>query len=101
MTTTESPRQIDASPTLGRRRLEMAADRIEACLAGHKIAARVWGGRVGRHSVLFALSVANGNHPAQVLRLGDEIALSLGRPVIVHACGPWLRVRVFGLGGAL
>lgn len=84
--------------TIGRRRLEMIADRIEACCAGHIITARVWGGVVKGHSVLFTVTVADGHNPAKVLRLGDELSLSLGVPVLVHTCGPrLLRVRVFGL----
>lgn len=84
--------------TIGRRRLEMTADRIEACCAGFKITARCWGGKTNGHSALFFLTVAEGNNPVQVLRLGDELGLSLGVPVIVHSCGPrLLRVRVFGL----
>lgn len=84
--------------TIGRRRLDMTADRIEAYCAEHKITARVWSSRSGRHSGLFCMTLGDGHNPAKVLTLGDELGLSLGRPVIVHSCGPRLvRIRVFGL----
>lgn len=86
------------SATIGRRRLDMTADRIEATLAGHKITAQCWGGRAGRHSAVFHVTVAEHNNPAAVVRLGEELALSLGMPVLLHSGGPrTLRVRVFGL----
>lgn len=83
--------------TIGRRRLDMTADRIEAYCAEHKITAQVSPSRAGRHSALFRMTV-EGSASAKVLTLAGELGLSLGVPVIVHACGPrTLRVRVFGL----
>ena len=69
------------SPTIGRRRLEMTGDRIEAVCASHKVRAHCWGGVVRRRGkVVFVVST----HPAYDLRkLADDIALSLGVPVRV------------------
>ena len=67
------------TPTIGRRRLEMTGDRIEAVCASHKVRAHCWGGLVRRRGkVVFVVST----HPAYDLRkLKEEFALSLGVPV--------------------
>lgn len=64
---------------IGRRRLEMTGDRIEAVCASHKVRAHCWGGVVRRRGkVVFVVST----NPAYDLRkLQDDIALSLGVPV--------------------
>lgn len=66
--------------TLGRRRLEMQADRIEAVLASHKVAGRVWGGTVTTRFVRFQITTAMGIKVNKVEDLSEEIALSLGVP---------------------
>ena len=64
---------------IGRLRLGMTGDRIEAFCASHKVDAHCWGGYVLRRGkVVFVVST----HPAYDLRkLQDDIALSLGVPV--------------------
>ena len=69
------------SPTIGRRRLEMLGDRVEAACAGHKVHARVLCGQARRDRVTLLVSTS----PVYDLRkLQDEIALSLGVPVTVY-----------------
>ena len=68
--------------TLGHRRLEMQADRIEAVLASHKVAGRVWGGVVLPRFVRYQMTTAMGTRVDQITRLEEEIALSLGVPSI-------------------
>ena len=70
------------TPTIGRRRLDLTGDRIEAVCASHKVPAHCWGGYVRRRGkVLFVVST----QPAYDLRkLADDIALSLGVPVRVY-----------------
>ena len=65
--------------TIGPRRLDMFANRIEAICASHKVRAHCWGGVVRRRGkVVFVVST----RPAYDLRkLQDDIALSLGVPV--------------------
>lgn len=61
-----------------RRRLDLQADRIEAVLASHHVATRVWGGTVTPRFVRFQLSTALGVKVNKVAQLSEEIALSLG-----------------------
>ena len=65
--------------TIGRRRLDLTGERIEAVCASHKVRAHCWGGVVRRRGkVVFVVST----NPAYDLRkLQDDIALSLGVPV--------------------
>lgn len=64
----------------GRRRLEMMSDRIEACLAGAKINGQVWGGEITPDALRFSLS---SYMPLRfIIRISDEIALSLNVPVV-------------------
>ena len=67
---------------IGRRRLEMTGDRIEAVCASHKVPAHVWGGwALRRGKVVFVVST---NPPYDLRKLADDIALSLGVPVRVY-----------------
>ena len=78
---------------IGRRRLEMIADRIEAVFATAKIAARVHGGTVGRHSAVFAVTFDPGHSLRQLMALKRDIELSVGHPVLIHHA-PHIRIRV-------
>ena len=65
---------------IGRRRLEMTGDRIEAVCASHKVSAHVWGGLMRRRGkVVFVVTTSP--DPYDMRKLQDEIALSLGVPV--------------------
>lgn len=61
-----------------RRRLEMQADRIEAVLASHKVAGRVWGGTVTPRFIRFQVTTGMGTKVSKVSELAEELALSLG-----------------------
>jgi S-DNA-T family DNA segregation ATPase FtsK/SpoIIIE len=61
-----------------RRRLDMQADRIEAVLASHKVAGRVWGGTVTPRFIRFQVTTGADTKVAKVTGLAEEIALSLG-----------------------
>ncbi len=61
-----------------RRRLELQADRIEAVLASHKVAGRVWGGTVTPRFIRFQVTTGFGTKVSKVSQLSEEIALSLG-----------------------
>ena len=65
---------------VGRRRLEMTGDRIEAVCASHKVAAHVWGGRVRRNRLTIIVTT---DPPYDLRKLKDDICLSLGVPVTV------------------
>ena len=58
--------------------LEAQASRIEQVLASHKIAARVWGGRVTPRYVQFHVMTAWGTRLSRVVSLSEEIAMALG-----------------------
>ena len=60
-----------------RRRLEMVADRIEACCAGYKITAS-WSWMRQHHGVV-TLGFDTGGKDLR--KLSDELTLSLGVPV--------------------
>ena len=61
-----------------RRRLDLQADRIEAVLASHKVAGRVWGGTVTPRFIRFQVTTGFGTKVSKVSQLSEEIALSLG-----------------------
>ncbi len=61
-----------------RRQLEMQSDRIEAVLASHKVAGRVWGATVTPRFIRFQVTTAMGTRVNKVSDLSEEIALSLG-----------------------
>ncbi len=63
-----------------RRRLDMQADRIEAVLASHKVAGRVWGGTVTPRFIRFQVTTGLDTKVSKVTSLAEEIALSLGVP---------------------
>jgi S-DNA-T family DNA segregation ATPase FtsK/SpoIIIE len=56
----------------------MQADRIEAVLASHRVAGRVWGGQVTPRFIRFQVTTALGTKVSKVSQLSEEIALSLG-----------------------
>ncbi|MGQ9457166.1 MAG: DNA translocase FtsK [Anaerolineae bacterium] len=58
--------------------LEAQASRIEQVLASHKIAARVWGGRVTPRYVQFHVTTTWGTRLSRVVNLSEEIAMALG-----------------------
>lgn len=58
--------------------LEAQASRIEQVLASHRIAARVWGGRVTPRYVQFHVTTAWGTRLSRVVNLSEEIAMALG-----------------------
>lgn len=58
--------------------LEAQANQIEHVLASHKIAARVWGGRVTPRYVQFHVTTALGTRLSRVTNLSEEIAMALG-----------------------
>ncbi len=61
-----------------RRQLEMQSDRIEAVLASHKVAGRVWGATITPRFIRFQVTTAMGTKVNKVSDLSEEIALSLG-----------------------
>lgn len=61
-----------------RRQLEMQSDRIEAVLASHKVAGRVWGATITPRFIRFQVTTAMGTKVSKVSDLSEEIALSLG-----------------------
>ncbi|HMN31099.1 MAG TPA: DNA translocase FtsK, partial [Caldilineaceae bacterium] len=63
----------------GTRKLEMQADRIEAVLAQHKVAARVEGGVVTPRLIRFQLRPQVGTKLNKITALTEEIALALGK----------------------
>lgn len=67
--------------TIGRRRLEMTADRIEACCAGHKVTGRVVRIRARRNRAVMVVSTSP---PYDLRKLKEEFSLSLGVPVTVY-----------------
>lgn len=85
--------------TIGRRRLEMTADRIEAAFAAQKFTARVWAGTVTPHSVLFVATLGDAGARLNWRNMAEEIGLALGCPVRLYqiAGTGTVRVRVFGL----
>jgi S-DNA-T family DNA segregation ATPase FtsK/SpoIIIE len=56
----------------------MQADRIEAVLASHKVAGRVWGGTVTPRFIRFQVTTGADTKVSKVTALSEEIALSLG-----------------------
>ncbi len=60
------------------RQLEMQSDRIEAVLASHKVAGRVWGATITPRFIRFQVTTALGTKVNKVSDLSEEIALSLG-----------------------
>ncbi|HEY6043102.1 MAG TPA: DNA translocase FtsK [Anaerolineae bacterium] len=63
---------------MDRRVLHTQADRIEMVLANHRAPARVTGGRVTPRTVQFHFMLAPTTKVAQIEKLSEEIALSLG-----------------------
>lgn len=63
------------------RRIEMRADRIEACCAGKKVNAQARVCRQRRGRLIFLVSTSP---TCDLRKLQDEIALSLGVPVTVY-----------------
>ncbi len=61
-----------------RRQLEMQSDRIEAVLASHRVAGRVWGATVTPRFIRFQVTTSMGTRVNKVSDLSEEIALSLG-----------------------
>ncbi|HSN77520.1 MAG TPA: DNA translocase FtsK [Anaerolineae bacterium] len=61
-----------------RRQLDMQSDRIEAVLASHKVASRVWGATITPRFIRFQVTTAMGTKVNKVSDLSEEIALSLG-----------------------
>jgi S-DNA-T family DNA segregation ATPase FtsK/SpoIIIE len=56
----------------------MQSDRIEAVLASHKVAGRVWGATITPRFIRFQVTTAMGTKVSKVSDLSEEIALSLG-----------------------
>ena len=81
---------------IGRRRLDMLADRIEAACASHKIMAYVHGGTASAHSAVFVMTFEPGHSLRQLMACKDDIQLSLGHPVLIHHA-PYVRIRVLGV----
>lgn len=78
-----------------KRTLDMQADRIEAVLARHKVAARVQGGAVTPRYVQFELVTGLGTKVSKVASLAEEIALALGkREARVYRRDGCIRVEV-------
>ena len=60
------------------RQLDMQSDRIEAVLASHRVAGRVWGATITPRFIRFQVTTALGTKVNKVSELSEEIALSLG-----------------------
>ncbi len=69
---------VEAAELVKEQVLEAQASRIEQVLASHKIAARVWGGRVTPRYVQFHVTTAWGTRLSRVVNLSEEIAMALG-----------------------
>lgn len=61
-----------------RRQLEMQSDRIEAVLASHRVAGRVWGATITPRFIRFQVTTALGTKVNRVAELSEEIAMTLG-----------------------
>ncbi len=78
-----------------RRRLHLEAAQIEAVLASHRIAGRVWGGTVLPRVVRFELTTGIGTRVRQISNLAEEIALALGvRSARVYRSGGTIHVEI-------
>ena len=64
------------------RTLNAQASAIEGVLEAHKVAAKVWGGNAGTALIKFHLVVAPETKLSRVMGLQEELALSLGVPVV-------------------
>lgn len=73
---------MDAKWPISQDWLGEQADRLEAVLASHEIAAAVSGGAVSPRWVRFTISLAVGTRISSVQNLSEEIALILGSPSV-------------------